>query len=49
MCYLPAGSDSGGDDVFHVEVVADDLLWVEAGLVLVGWLVQCVSKYRFHG
>jgi len=38
-----AGSASRGDDVVHVELVAFDLGWVEAGLMLVGWLVAGVS------
>jgi len=38
-----AGSDSRGDDVVHVKVLADNLGWVEAGLVLVGGLVAGVS------
>jgi len=40
-----SGSASRGNNVVHVELVANNLCWVEASLVLVAWLVAVVSVF----
>jgi len=40
-----SGSASRRNNVVHVELVANNLCWVEASLVLVAWLVAVVSVF----